>query len=152
MPRVAACTRTRILQRLELESPCCDANASTIGEESHSVRGDEMGHWPTLPDVTVQPEATIHRVNHPLPAALELAIGGRLRRVYYWHPGTPSCCAGEGMGVKVPKKITHWSGYDSGCVAVAAHPPVAPTTMVTMTPGDGRNFSAAVSLEYFVES
>ena len=83
MPRVPTYAGTRILQWLELESLCWDANASTIGEESRPVRGDQMGHWSTFPDVTVQPEATIHRVNHPLPASLELTIGCSFRRMCY---------------------------------------------------------------------
>ena len=74
MPRVSAFTRSRILQRFELKTFSGDTNPSAIREKLHLVRRDEMRHRSTLPDVTVQPEAAIHCVQHSVPSALEFAM------------------------------------------------------------------------------
>ena len=38
-----------------------------------------MGHRPSLPDVSMQPESTIHRVDHAVPSRSELFIREALR-------------------------------------------------------------------------
>lgn len=74
MPRVAAHAGPGVLEGLELESRQRETGASPILEQQPSVRRDEMGHWSSLPDVPMEPEASIHRMNHPLAPRCELPI------------------------------------------------------------------------------
>jgi hypothetical protein len=75
VPGIATHSGTRILERLVLQSPGGEADGASVLEESLAIGGDEMRHPLAAPDMPVQPEASIHRVNHPIPALLELEVG-----------------------------------------------------------------------------
>jgi hypothetical protein len=74
MPRVASDARARILQRLELKPTRRETDARSIGEQALSVRRHEVSHRTPFPDVTVEPEAAVHGMDHPLATQRELAI------------------------------------------------------------------------------
>ena len=103
MPCVAAFAGAWVLEGFVLESPLGEPNVGSVGEELLLVRRDEMRHRAPLPEMTVQPQATVHRVQHSLAPVRELAPG-RIRAIVeaYWHPGTPSCGASGGGGVMAP--------------------------------------------------
>ena len=46
----------------------------------------------------------------------------------------------------LPLKSAQVSGYDRGCVAIAAHPPAVAPTMVSCTPFVDLKFNAIVSV------
>ena len=74
MPCVAAEARPWILERLELQSFCRQANRTSICEEALSIGRHQVCHWVTLPSVTVQPEAAVHGEDHPISSIVELAV------------------------------------------------------------------------------
>ena len=74
VPGISTNTSARVLQRLELQAFCRNANASPVCEELRLVRGDEMRHRSAFPHMPVQPEAAVYGVEHSIPPSLELAI------------------------------------------------------------------------------
>lgn len=72
MPCVTALARSRILERLELQVVGREAGVRCVGEQLVLVCGHQMRHRAPLPDVTVQPQSTVHRVDHPIAPAREL--------------------------------------------------------------------------------
>jgi len=68
VPRGATDSGARIFERLELEPLQGKPDLATVGKQQLSIGRDEMGHPPSLPNVTVQPKATGHRVDHSFPA------------------------------------------------------------------------------------
>jgi len=68
VPRIFSLAGTRIFERLELEPLQGKPDLATVGKQQLSIGRDEMGHPPSLPNVTVQPKATGHRVDHSFPA------------------------------------------------------------------------------------
>jgi len=66
MPRRAADPRSRILERLELESLWRQAHSPCVLQQSCAVSGDQVRHGCALPDVAMKPEPTVHREDHPL--------------------------------------------------------------------------------------
>src|SRR5437762_675352 len=65
MPRIAADARSGVLQRFELKATFPESDRRTEPEQSLSIGRDEVRHLAPFPDVTVQPQTAIHRVNHP---------------------------------------------------------------------------------------
>ena len=71
MPRVPSNARARILEGFELKPLGRKADIATIGEQPLAIRRDQMGHWVTLPSMTVQPETAIHCEDHPVASLRE---------------------------------------------------------------------------------
>jgi hypothetical protein len=78
VPGVAPFQCARILQALELQTLFGQAKSSTVGQETIAIRRDHVRHRSALPYVAVEPESTIHCVDHTLAAAGELAREQRL--------------------------------------------------------------------------
>ncbi len=146
MPCVATDAIARILQWMELEPRRRQPDALPPSDEPLAIDRDEVRHAPTEPDMSMQPEAAAHRVDHAgatLPELLpfEEERSGVLRwrnrtrrcRVVHWQATTPSDVAGGG-GAIVPEKSAQVSGYDCGCVAIADHPPLVAPVIVSTTP------------------
>lgn len=72
MPRLASHTGSRVLERLVLQAVRRKTNVGRHGKESLAVRRHEMRHQAPLPDVTMEPESTVHGVEHTVTPALEL--------------------------------------------------------------------------------
>lgn len=72
MPGIAALAAARILERVILQSLGGNADARTPREETGAVRGHEMGHPSPEPNVPMQPETAVHRVDHSVAASGEL--------------------------------------------------------------------------------
>ena len=68
MPRLSPTARARILERLVLKALGGEPGLSSVLEQQFAIGGDEVRHFASLPHVPMKPEATIHRVNHPLSA------------------------------------------------------------------------------------
>jgi hypothetical protein len=79
MPRLTTLSGAWIFQRLELEAGGRQPYGTSVRQQSLSVGGDEMRHGAPVPDVAVQPEPTVHRVNHPIATPDELPIGELVR-------------------------------------------------------------------------
>lgn len=102
MPGITSNAGSRILQRLELQSRFRQAHRAPVLDEALPICGHEMGHPVPLPHVTVKPEPTIHRVDHPIPTLRELdvvdggwqSIHSRYAGCRYWQTTTPSVVAG----------------------------------------------------------
>jgi hypothetical protein len=102
MPGITADARSRILQRLELKPGFRQTHRPSVLDQALSVCRHEMGHPVPLPHVTVEPQPTIHRVDHPITTLRELEVvsGGwqsihsRHVRCRYWQTTTPSVVAG----------------------------------------------------------
>ena len=79
MPGVATDAGAWVLERLVLQAPHGETDGASVLEEPLAIRGNEMRHALATPDMPVQPEPSVHRVNHPVSAPLELEV----RRA--WH-------------------------------------------------------------------
>jgi hypothetical protein len=77
VPGVTADAGAWVLERLVLQASGGEPHGAPVLEEELAVRGNEMRHPLAPPDVTVQPEAAVHRVDHSLSAPLELAVRNR---------------------------------------------------------------------------
>ena len=91
VPGFAPDASTWILERFELQSVGGKANCATVGEKKVSVRRDQMRHGMTLPAMTVQPEATVHREDHPITAMREFSVSWRGAVVHAPRFATDSC-------------------------------------------------------------
>ena len=102
MPGVAPDPRTRIFQWLELQPFLRQSNRAPVLDQSRSIRRYEMRHLVPLIHVPMEPEATIHRVYHPIATLLELdVVDGQSWALHsgvaydrYWQTTTPSVVAG----------------------------------------------------------
>lgn len=76
-----------VLERLELKAIVRQTDRSSVGEQSLSICRHEVRHFAPLPHVTVEPEPTVHRVDHSIatPRKLDIVYRG-------WRPihSTPS--------------------------------------------------------------
>ena len=99
MPGMPRLVGPWISEGLELQPVGRNTHRCAVGQESGLVRRDEMRHRTPFPDVPMQPQPAIHRVDHSVAPANELT-----QRISsgYWQPGTPSCCAGAGIGDTFP--------------------------------------------------
>jgi hypothetical protein len=61
-------TSSRVFQRLELEVIGRQASLSPIFEQPLTVGRHEMRHRRPPPDVTMEPQASLHREDHPVAA------------------------------------------------------------------------------------
>jgi len=52
-----------------------NANGPPVREKSLTIGRDKMRQSPALPDVTMQPETSVHRVDHPFSTRMELPEG-----------------------------------------------------------------------------
>jgi hypothetical protein len=77
MPGVAANAGAWVLEWLVLQASGGEAHRAPVLEEELAVRGNEVRHPLAPPDVAVQPEAAVHRVDHSVSAPLELEIQRR---------------------------------------------------------------------------
>jgi hypothetical protein len=80
MPRVASHAATWILERFVLQAGTWKTHRASIGDQALAIGGDEVRHWVTLPEMAMEPQAAIHRVNHPLTSQRELTIGTVVER------------------------------------------------------------------------
>lgn len=80
MPRIASDSRTWILERFVLQAGDREANGSAIFDQSLATGGHQVRHGMPFPDVAMEPESALHRVDHPLASQRELAIGRMLER------------------------------------------------------------------------
>jgi hypothetical protein len=74
MPRGTANPGSGVLERLELQSRFRQTDTLTVGEEASSIGRDQVRHRPTPPYVAMQPEPTVHRVDHPITTLVELPV------------------------------------------------------------------------------
>ena len=72
MPRGAARSRPWITKRLELQSIDRESGRDPVLDQSLTICRNQVTHPTTEPEVTMQPQSAIHRVNHSLPARAEL--------------------------------------------------------------------------------
>ena len=82
MPRLASGSRARILERFVLKPFGRKSGVSTVREQQIAVGGNEVRHLASLPDVSMEPEAAIHGVDHSLAPRSEFAkeaVGVRRR-------------------------------------------------------------------------
>ena len=73
VPRGTSYGRARVFERFVLESMRRNAKRCAIGQQSRSIRTDQMHHLASLPDMTVEPQSTVHRVYHPIVPPQKLA-------------------------------------------------------------------------------
>lgn len=73
MPGISTDASPRILQRLELQTLRADANRGTVTEQERLVSRDEMGEWSALPNMAMEPESPIHRVDHSVAPLFEFS-------------------------------------------------------------------------------
>ena len=71
VPGISALRRSRIFERLVLQTLRREAYALTVCEETITIGGHQMCHDPAAPDMAVEPQSAVHRVNHAVPAARE---------------------------------------------------------------------------------
>lgn len=74
MPRIPTQTRSRIFQRLELQSVRGESHAPPVCQQPLAIRRDQVRHWMSLPAMAVQPQPTVHGEDHPVESATELAV------------------------------------------------------------------------------
>jgi hypothetical protein len=102
VPGVATDAAPGILEWLELQAAFWQTYRASVIKQALAVSRHEVGHLAPVPHVSVEPEATVHRVDHPLTTLRELDVvygrGGlstpRCARSRYWQTTTPSVVAG----------------------------------------------------------
>ena len=98
MPGFDPPTRPGILQGLVLEPVRIESETVTDEQEGFPAGADEVNHRLIVNDVTVEPHASIHRVDHPLAPPRE-----RSDQLRQEQAATPSLVALP-TGVAEPKK------------------------------------------------
>lgn len=83
MPRLASDAVARILQWVVLQLAIGDANASSPRKQSFPVARHEVRERLAVPDVSMEPEATAHCVDHPFATIAELDPFGLKRRTVF---------------------------------------------------------------------
>jgi hypothetical protein len=66
VPRFAPVSGARVFEGLVLQARSRQSDAGSVLEQACPIRRYEMRHRATVPNVAVQPEATVHGVNHSL--------------------------------------------------------------------------------------
>lgn len=127
MPRLTSHFRARIAQWLVLNPVCRHPDRCTVREESRAIGADHVYHRSPFPDMTVQPHATVHRVNHPLASTHELA---RTR---------PACRVAQAECATRDIRIV-----DDGRKCALGHPRSLPTRHLTFNTRRWNRGSAAV--------
>jgi hypothetical protein len=80
VPRFATLARAWILERFVLQASKGKTHRASIFDQALAIGGDQVRHGATLPDMAMEPQAAIHRVDHPLSATRELAVGSIIER------------------------------------------------------------------------
>ncbi len=156
MPRITSNTTARVLERLVLEAGNWKAYGAAIFDQTLAIGGHEVGHCSALPDVAMEPQAAVHRVNHPLAPKRELTIGTIVERAVTidriaTHPRAaaivdqlqvirPSSVDGA-TAAAVPKYTVHFSAPSAACVAEADQPPAVASGTEIVTPEEVRKLS-----------
>jgi len=125
VPRIPPDARARIFQRFELEAGLTEPDGRAKSEQPLTIGRDEVRHLTPFPDMAVQPQTAIHRVNHPGTAGSKLSIFRTCLRLArpvrsthfgatttvsiplqsardHLQAGTPSIVAGAGVGETAP--------------------------------------------------
>lgn len=71
MPGLATSAGARILERFVLQSLVRQSVATPVREQALAISGNEVRHGAPEPDVPMEPESTVHRVNHPVATTRE---------------------------------------------------------------------------------
>src|SRR6185503_12042934 len=66
VPRIAAFAGAWILEGVKLKPALRHADRASVLEERFTIRRNEMRHAPAVPHVTVQPETSVHGIDHPV--------------------------------------------------------------------------------------
>jgi hypothetical protein len=90
MPRIATFASTRVFEGLVLQSLVGHSDVLTEYQELCLVGRYEVRHRPAFPHMPVQPEPSVHGVDHPITPPFELPVGWYFWCLPYWHAGTPS--------------------------------------------------------------
>lgn len=98
MPGFDPHTRPGVFQGLVLEPRRIESEAVTDQQEGFTAGADQVNHGLIVNDVTVEPHAPIHRVDHPFTPARE-----RSDQLRQEQAATPSLVAFP-TGVAEPKK------------------------------------------------
>ena len=93
MPSISASSSARILERAELEPLFTQAKLLTIAHQLCAIRRDEVRETLSLPYMMVQPQATIHCVDHSLAAALKLTNVELVAEFRHVRPAHAGPCA-----------------------------------------------------------
>ena len=85
MPRLASDAVARILERVMLQTTTGDTDASPPREQTLQVARHEVRERFAVPEVSMEPEAAAHGVDHPFAAVAELdPIGLERRTILRW--------------------------------------------------------------------
>lgn len=149
MPRCASHSGSRILEWFVLETRLGNSDATAVLEQTFAIRRYQVRHRTPLPDVTVQPEAAVHGVDHPFTSRAEFAV--HLAGIIPAHlqATSPLTVAGD-TGAAAPMKIEQRCGYDSGLFDVADQPTFVASLMVTTFPCDVGNPRESRLFEYWL--
>jgi hypothetical protein len=74
MPGVSPLTSPWVTQWLELQSRFWQSSTNAVFQQSITVCGHQMRHGSPLPSMAMQPQATVHRVDHPVAPSGKLPI------------------------------------------------------------------------------
>jgi hypothetical protein len=156
MPRVTSSTSSWVLEQLVLEMGDWQANGAAVIDQTLTVGGDEVSHRTALPDVTVEPQAAFHRVDHSFTSKRELTIRAIVERAVTIDRSAahsraramvdqsqvirPSSVDGA-SAVAVPKYTVHFSAPSATWVAEADQPPVVASGTEIVTPEEVRKLS-----------
>ena len=77
VPSVASLTRARIAQRFELQATRRNAQGHAVRQQPLAIGTHQMHHGSAEPDVPMQPDTAVHRVDHAVAALDELACSDR---------------------------------------------------------------------------
>ena len=72
MPSLSTGRIAWVFERMILQSIRRQAHARAPREQPRPVRGDEMGEASAEPEMSMQPETAVHRVDHPIASRAEL--------------------------------------------------------------------------------
>lgn len=66
MPSFAPLSGARVFERMILKTLRWNPHAPSPSKQTFAIRRDQVRHLTSQPDVAVQPETAVHRVNHPI--------------------------------------------------------------------------------------
>ena len=77
MPGFAALLGARVLEWFVLQPLLGEPKRLTVCDQAGAVGTHQVHERFALPDVAMQPQPAVHRVNHPVAALVELVAPGR---------------------------------------------------------------------------
>src|SRR5687768_4317649 len=86
MPGVVPLAGARVLQGFPLQALLRQPDPAAVREQAFAIRGHQVRHGATKPDVAMEPEAAVHRVDHSIATPSELAWALVRRRVVRHRP------------------------------------------------------------------